>query len=72
MELEHQIERGDACITLKVSYDLIQHSGEPGSLGIERGYEIDIWSIVDCDGVEVEVSPAEYDQIRNRAERLVR
>lgn len=72
MELEHEIQRGDTTLTIKVHYDLIQHSGEPGSLGIERGYEIDIWSIVDCEGREVEVTSAEYDCIRNRAERLIK
>ena len=71
MELEHEVERGYRTISLKVSYDVIQHYGEPGTLSDWRGPEIDIWSILDCDGNEVEVTPAEYDEIKNRAIKAI-
>lgn len=71
MELEHEIQRGDTSVILTVSYEVIQNQGEPGSLSDWRGIEIDIWSIVDCNGNEVEVTTAEYDEIKNRAMKSI-
>lgn len=71
MEMDYEIERGDTSVSLTVRYERIWHSGEPGSLCIERGFEIDIWSIVDAKGNEVQVTPAEYDEILYRAIKAI-